>query len=87
MPEKTALERACDRADGAAKLAALIGVSAQVLSNWKARGVPSDRCAAIEQATGVPCEELRPDVAWVRIKDKAWPNPKGRPLIDATAPH
>jgi DNA-binding transcriptional regulator YdaS (Cro superfamily) len=41
-------------------------------------------CVAAEGATdgAVTCEELRPDVAWVRIKDKSWPHPHGRPLVD-----
>ena len=30
------------------------------------------------------CEAMRPDVSWVRIKDKDWPHPKGRPLVDHT---
>lgn len=41
-------------------------------------------CVAVESATDgvVTCEDLRPDVRWVRIKDKAWPHPQGRPLVD-----
>lgn len=49
------------------------------------RPVPESKCAAIEQATHgrVTCEELRPDIAWHRIKDKSWPwHPKGKPLVD-----
>lgn len=44
-----------------------------------------ENCAAIERATegAVTCEELRPDDAWTRIKDRAWPwHPKGRPVLD-----
>jgi len=70
MSAKTPLERACDCVGGAAKLAALIGVSAQALSNWKDRGVPIERCVAIEIATKgeVTRRELRPD-DWLAI----WP--------------
>lgn len=70
MPAKTPLERACESAGGATKLAGLIGVSVQTLSNWKDRGVPIERCVAIEQATdaAVTRRDLRPD-DWQAI----WP--------------
>jgi DNA-binding transcriptional regulator YdaS (Cro superfamily) len=35
-----------------------------VVSNWRARGVPAERCPDIERVTGVRCERLRPDVDW-----------------------
>ena len=43
-----------------------------------------ETCALIERATAgvVTCKELRPDIRWRRVKDAAWPHPKGRPLID-----
>ena len=43
-----------------------------------------ENCVAIERATEgrVTVEELRPDAAWLRVKDKAWPHPKGRPVLD-----
>ena len=29
------------------------------------------------------CEELRPDLAWLRMADKRWPwHRKGRPVLD-----
>lgn len=31
---------------------------------WLNRRVPAEWCLIIEAATGVRCEELRPDVAW-----------------------
>lgn len=78
----------CDR--GAVnQLATAIHVPAALISQWKtsARPVPEDRCPSIEHATvgAVTVEELRPDVSWVRIKDKDWPHPKGRPLVDHSA--
>lgn len=62
-------------------------ISAQAVHKWSAGEVPEERCPAIERAMGgdVACEELRPDVSWVRIKDKDWPHPKGRPLVDHSA--
>lgn len=70
------------------RLAALLGVQPQLVWQWAQgdrRPVPADRCPAIEQATSgaVACEEMRPDVAWHRVPDVAWPwHPLGRPLID-----
>lgn len=59
------IEKAIDKAGGVGALADAIGVSASAPSMWRSRGrVPAEHCPAIEQATGVPCEELRPDVAW-----------------------
>ena len=72
------------------RLAAAIGVTAPFMSQCASgiRKIPSDRCGAIEQATEgeVICEQLRPDLSWVRVTDKDWPwHPKGRPLLDLTA--
>jgi DNA-binding transcriptional regulator YdaS (Cro superfamily) len=61
-------------------------ISPQAVHKW-GESVPEDRCPAIEYATegAVTCDELRPDVSWVRVKDKDWPHPKGRPLVDHSA--
>lgn len=70
----------------AANLAAKITVAPSLISQWKngVRPIPDDRCPAIEFATAgaVTCEELRPDLVWVRVPDTAWPHPGGRPLVD-----
>lgn len=69
-----------------AAMASAAGVSQQVVWNWLKRGdrCPPDRCPLIERATAgaVTVEQLRPDVAWSRIADPAWPHPAGRPVID-----
>lgn len=47
-------------------LAKMVGVSAQAVFAWIARGaVPAEHCPMIEKATKgqVTCEELRPDLA------------------------
>lgn len=49
-------------------------------------------CVNLERASGglMTCEELNPDLNWVRIPDPEWPwHPNGRPLInpDKTAPN
>ena len=69
MHQKSPVERAADAVGGAAKLAALLDVSPQAISNWKERGVPIDRCVAIERVTGgaVTRKDLRAD--WQEI----WP--------------
>lgn len=69
-----------------AKLAAAMGIAPPLLSQWASadRQVPLDRCAAIERHTQgvVAVESLRADARWVRVKDKNWPHPDGRPLLD-----
>jgi len=74
-----------------AELCRAIGAHASDFSNWVTlkdgkpkRPVPAAMCVAIERATGgcVMVEEMRPDLSWVRIKDKAWPHTKGRPALD-----
>lgn len=65
----TALDRAIAAVGGKqTELAQAVGVSAQAVGQWVARNrpIPADRCALIERATGVRCEELRPDVVWTR---------------------
>lgn len=68
-------------------LAAAVGCQSQLIWQWSkgVRQTPTDRCPAIERATGgkVTCEEQRPDVVWRRIADPAWPwHPQGKPLVD-----
>lgn len=63
MSEKTPIERAGDVVGSLSKLASILGVSVQVVSNWRERGVPIERCVAIENATGgaITRRDLRPD--------------------------
>lgn len=53
-------------------LAAAIGISPVIISQWKtgARQVPAERCIEIERATScaVRCEELRPDIDWAYLR-------------------
>lgn len=46
--------------------------------------IPVTYCPQIERATRglVSCEELRPDAAWVRVRDDEWPAGRGRPCVD-----
>lgn len=67
-----ALDAAIAKSDGAGALAQRIGVAASTPSMWRARGrVPAEYCPAIERETGVKCEELRPDVPWVVLRERA----------------
>lgn len=61
-PEK-ALEEAIGIAGGPSALAEKIAEkNPQVITNWRKRGVPPKKCGAIEAATGISRERLRPDV-------------------------
>lgn len=60
-----ALKRACELAGGQKQLADRIGTSQSQVWYWLARskkGVPAEFVLPIEQATGVPRSELRPDL-------------------------
>jgi len=50
------------------------------------RNVPAKWRAAIERFLEgkVSVEEFGDDVRWHRVKDRAWPHPKGRPLLDVS---
>ncbi|MBR0710924.1 molecular chaperone TorD family protein [Bradyrhizobium liaoningense] len=54
------LERAIDAAGGVAGLARKIGISQPSVSNWTK--VPAQRVVAVEAATGVSRNDLRPDL-------------------------
>jgi DNA-binding transcriptional regulator YdaS (Cro superfamily) len=72
------------RIGGPTAVARMCGIAPPSVIGW-AR-IPTDRCAQIERATegAVTCEEMRPDVTWVRIPDPEWPHPLGRPLLDVS---
>lgn len=72
---------------GQTQLARVLGVTPPAVNQWISgfRPIPVLQCPAIERATGVSVEELRPDVCWHRVPDPDWPNPAGRPLIDVVA--
>lgn len=55
----TGIKSAVERAGGAAKLAAALGVSHQIVYKWSARGwVPTARAAQIEEVYGIPRADL-----------------------------
>ena len=65
MENQTAIERAIRAAGGCTALAMLLNVHKSLPSQWarRHRPIPAERCPDIERFTGVPCEELRPDLA------------------------
>jgi len=58
------LQKAIDQFGTAAALARKLGVKPMLISHWRNRGVPPERCRAIEEATGgaVTASDLRPDI-------------------------
>ncbi len=81
------LKTYCDRRRGVAlELADAINAPAQLIYQWASgtRPIPKERCPDIEYGTdgAVTVEEQRPDLQWVRVKEKGWPHHKGRPLLD-----
>lgn len=73
-----------DQLGGPSAVARIVGVKAPSVIEWRRRGIPPERCPAIERAThgAMHVETLRPDVRWSRIPDPTWPHPAGRPVID-----
>jgi DNA-binding transcriptional regulator YdaS (Cro superfamily) len=68
----TGLQRAIEVAGGELNLAHAINIPASVLSWWlRSQGSPAAyACIRIEDCTGIPCEELRPDLHWIRLGDE-----------------
>jgi DNA-binding transcriptional regulator YdaS (Cro superfamily) len=60
MDKSEALRRAIKNVGGLAGLAAPLGISEQAISQWDE--VPPLRVLAVERVSGVPKEELRPDL-------------------------
>jgi DNA-binding transcriptional regulator YdaS (Cro superfamily) len=69
-PDASGIDKAIKKAGSQVKLASLIGAKQQMVAYWKKAGLVSDAsmCAAIEQATGVPCEELNPNEDWITLR-------------------
>lgn len=82
----TAIKAAAAVVSGQAALARILDVKPPTVNQWAngERRIPDDKCPPTERATDgkVTCEELRPDLKWVRVQDSGWPHPGGRPLLD-----
>lgn len=55
-------KRATDLAGGCKKVAQELGISLAAVSAWRYRGVPLGRVRWLAKASGIPREQLRPDV-------------------------
>ena len=68
-----AIRRAVEAVGGQAALARALDVKPPTVNQWVSgqRPVPTERCPEIEAATGVRCEELRPDVNWAVLRGPA----------------
>jgi DNA-binding transcriptional regulator YdaS (Cro superfamily) len=69
-------------------LAEVIGAGRRYLDNValenERRQLSPRFCVGVELAFKgkFTCEELAPDEPWRRVKDRAWPNKAGRPVLD-----
>lgn len=83
QPEKEALRRAADVLGGQAALAELLGYTDR-RNVWPwfntDRKFPAEHCPLVERATGVTCEELRPDVQWDVLRTKRKAKQVGQPI-------
>lgn len=70
---------------GPTAVARILNLAPPTVHGWKF--IPAWHCPALEKALNgaVTAEEMRPDVHWLRIKDRGWPHPKGRPCEDHAA--
>ncbi len=85
-----ALAQVVARAGGPSAVASQLSCSAQAVCFYRdGKRKPPDRLwPTLERLTNgmYTCEQMRPDIVWVRIPDPAWPwHPEGRPLRDDTA--
>ncbi len=77
-----------DELGGPAVVARMVGVKPPSVIEWRTRGIPAERCPALEKGSDgrFTCEVMRPDVRWHRVPHEGWPwHPAGRPLIDVSA--
>lgn len=67
------LDRAVACFDSLADFARALGVSRQVVNNWRTRGIPADMVGRVSAATGgaVTYHELRPDLFPAPSKESA----------------
>lgn len=66
-------------------VAEALTVSKAAVSQWFSKRVPIERCPDVERVLNgtLLCEEMRPDVRWVRVPDPEWvAHAAGRPLAD-----
>ena len=64
------IDRVLEILGGPTKAARALGIeNPSVVINWRTRGqIPVDRVIAIESLTGIPREQLRPDLAGIFVR-------------------
>lgn len=68
MSKRTGIEKAVEKAGGAARLAERIGVARQAVYQWIAAGeVPAGNVINVYDETGVPVWELNPTIYPKRV--------------------
>ena len=74
-----------DTLGGTNAVARMCDVKPPSVTEWRARGIPGDRCPAIEAGSQgkFKCEQIRPDLRFTRVPDKRWTwDRRGRPIHD-----
>lgn len=58
------VDRVIEKAGGLTRAARALGImNPSVIANWRTRGrVPAERVLEVERITGIPREQLRPDI-------------------------
>lgn len=56
------IEEAIAAAGGVSRLGAALGLAHTSILKWRRSGIPAERVPAVEAATGVPRQRLRPDL-------------------------
>jgi DNA-binding transcriptional regulator YdaS (Cro superfamily) len=63
MSSSTVIAQALERAGGYAAVAKALNLNPEAVRLWRSRGrVPAERVVDLERLTGVPREQLRPDL-------------------------
>lgn len=77
-------EHVFEKLGGVSGVARAAGVKPPSAHEWKDKPIPVGRCPRIEFFSNgaVTCEQLRPDVAWVRLPSPNWPGQRGKPCVD-----
>jgi len=76
------VKRVRTAAGGPSRVARMVGVSRSAVSQWSR--IPIEHVLAIEAATGIPREELRPDVYTKgRRRRRTYPLRRAGDVIDA----
>lgn len=61
-PQNKAVADAVTRVGGAHAVAMIMNVSSTAVLHWIYRNCPAERCVELEKISGIPREELRPDI-------------------------